>query len=467
MRGHVRYISTRGGAPPVTFEDVLLAGLAPDGGLYVPSEWPRFTADEIAGFASLSYAQVAARVLGAFAGDALTAAACDDLCRSAYATFDHPAAAPLVQLDANRWMLELFHGPTLAFKDVAMQLLARLYDLILSRRGETLTIVAATSGDTGGAAVEAFRGSRHVRLVILFPDGRISDVQRRFMTTPTDDNIACLSVAGDFDDCQAIVKGLFRDEPFRDAVRLSGVNSINWARIAAQSVYYFTAAAALGAPQRSMRFVTPTGNFGDAFAGHVAAQMGLPVEQIVVATNSNDILARAFQSGRYARGPAVATQSPAMDIQIASNFERLVFEAGGRDAASTAAAFELFARTGAVELSPAARGYMAARFRGEAVSEAQTTDAVREVWRTCGLLIDPHTAVGVAAARRLPDAGAPIVTLSTASPAKFPETAPAEAPPAASRHPRADALAGLPERMTQVPADADLVKAFIREFAQA
>ncbi len=463
----MRYISTRGGAAPVTFEDVLLAGLAPDGGLYVPEAWPRFTADEIAGFASQPYAAVAARVLKAFAGDTLSAEACESLCREAYATFDHPAATPLVELDANRWMLELFRGPTLAFKDVAMQLLARLYDRILAQRGETLTIVAATSGDTGGAAVEAFRGSRHVRLVILFPDGRISDVQRRFMTTPADANIACLSVAGDFDDCQAIVKGLFRDDDFREAVRLSGVNSINWARIAAQSVYYFTAAAALGAPQRPVRFVVPTGNFGDAFAGHVAAQMGLPMEQIVVATNSNDILARALRDGRYARGEAVATQSPAMDIQIASNFERLVFEALGRDAATTAATFEQFAKTGAVTLTDAARRYMADRFRGEAVSEAETTATIARVWQTSDRLIDPHTAVGVAASWRLPDAGAPIVTLSTASPAKFPETAPAEAAPEASRHRRAEALAGLLERMTRVPADADVVKAFIREFARA
>ena len=463
----MRYISTRGGAAPVTFEDVLLAGLAPDGGLYVPEAWPRFTPDEIAGFASQPYAAVAARVLKAFAGDTLSAEACETLCREAYATFDHPAAVPLVELDANRWMLELFRGPTLAFKDVAMQLLARLYDRILAQRGETLTIVAATSGDTGGAAVEAFRGSRHVQLVILFPDGRISDVQRRFMTTPADANIACLSVAGDFDDCQAIVKGLFRDDDFREAVRLSGVNSINWARIAAQSVYYFTAAAALGAPQRPVRFVVPTGNFGDAFAGHVAAQMGLPVDQIVVATNSNDILARALRDGRYARGEAVATQSPAMDIQIASNFERLVFEALGRDAPTTAAAFEQFAKTGAVTLPDAAQHYMADRFRGEAVSEAETTATIARVWQSSDRLIDPHTAVGVAASWRLSDAGAPIVTLSTASPAKFPETAPADAPPEAARHRRAEALAGLPERMTRVPADADVVKAFIREFARA
>ena len=460
------YISTRGGAAPATFEDVLLAGLAPDGGLYIPETWPEFTRDQIAGFASQSYAQVAATVLSAFAGDSLTPEEALSICEGAYATFDHPAVTPLVQLDANRWLLELFRGPTLAFKDVAMQMLARLYDRALAQRGETMTIVAATSGDTGGAAVEAFRGSRHVRLVILFPDGRISDVQRRFMTTPTDANIACLSVAGDFDDCQAIVKGLFRDDAFREEVRLSGVNSINWARIAAQSVYYFTAAAALGGPARPVRFVTPTGNFGDAFAGHVAASMGLPVAEIVVATNSNDILSRALTEGRYARGEAVATQSPAMDIQIASNFERLYFEAVGRDAPATAEAFETFAATGAVDLPDGARAYMAGRFSGQSVSEAETSATMRDIFEATGELVDPHTAVGLAAAARLPDQGGPIVTLATASPAKFPEAVPEGVPMAGAIHPRAEALLALPERMTRIAADADAVKAFVREFAR-
>ncbi len=461
------YISTRGGAAPATFEDVLLAGLAPDGGLYIPQSWPRFTEDQIAEFAGMPYARVAATVLSAFAGDSMTGAEALALCESAYATFDHPAVTPLVQLDANRWLLELFRGPTLAFKDVAMQMLARLYDRALARRGETMTIVAATSGDTGGAAVEAFRGSKHVRLVILFPDGRISDVQRRFMTTPTDDNIACLSVAGDFDDCQAIVKGLFRDDAFRNDVRLSGVNSINWARIAAQSVYYFTAAAALGGPARPVRFVTPTGNFGDAFAGYVAAAMGLPVDQIVVATNSNDILARALATGRYARGEGVATQSPAMDIQIASNFERLYFEAVGRDAEATGRAFEAFAAHGAVDIPDGAHAFMTQRFSGAAVSEAQTSQTIRDIWNTTGELVDPHTAVGLAAAARLPDAGAPIVTLSTASPAKFPEAVPTGIPGTAAVHPRAEALLALPERMTKIAADPEVVKAFVREFARS
>ena len=460
----MRYISTRGGAAPVSFEEVLLAGLAPDGGLYVPQVWPTLSADEIASFAHTPYAEIAATILKRFAGDAFTTDEALALCRSAYATFDHPAATPLVQLDANAWLMELYRGPTLAFKDVAMQLLARLYDAVLTRRGETMTIVAATSGDTGGAAVEAFRGSKSVRLVILFPDGRISDVQRRFMTTPTDDNIACLSVAGDFDDCQAIVKGLFRDDAFRDEVRLSGVNSINWGRIAAQSVYYFAAAAALGAPQRRVRFVVPTGNFGDAYAGHVAARMGLPIDKIVVATNANDILSRALTTGRYARGPAQATQSPAMDIQVASNFERAVFAALGEDAAATKALFETFAATGGVDLPTKAQGWLSERFDSAATSEADTSRTISEVYARTGLLVDPHTAVGLFAAARHSGA-APVVTLATASPAKFPETKPAEVPDILARHPRAEALAGLPERMTKIAADADAVKTFIRGFA--
>ena len=330
-----------------------------------------------------------------------------------------------------------------------------------------MTIVAATSGDTGGAAVEAFRGAKHVRLVILFPDGRISDVQRRFMTTPTDANIACLSVSGDFDDCQSIVKGLFRDTAFKDEVALSGVNSINWARIAAQSVYYFTAAVALGAPGRKVRFVTPTGNFGDAFAGHVAAQMGLPIDGITIATNANDILARAVTTGRYARGEGVATSSPAMDIQVASNFERLFFEASGRDAALTASAFEGFAATGALELPHAVLTAIRLRFDGEAVSEAQTLATMADYWRRTGELVDPHTAVGLAAADRIAPSDTPVVTLSTASPAKFPEAVAAAIPGVIAAHARADRLSGLPERMTPIAADAEAVKAFIREFARA
>jgi threonine synthase len=462
----VEYISTRGGVAPAAFDDVLLAGLAPDGGLYIPKAWPRFTEDEIAGFADLSYAQVAARVLGKFAGNVLTPAECLEICEGAYATFDHPAATPLVQMDANRWLMELYRGPTLAFKDVAMQMLARLYDKVLGERGQTMTIVAATSGDTGGAAVEAFRGSKHVKLVILFPDGRISPVQRRFMTTPPETNIECLSVAGDFDDCQKIVKGLFLDDAFRTDVALSGVNSINWARIAAQSVYYFVAACALGGPSRKARFVVPSGNFGDAFAGYVAMQLGLPVDGIVLATNSNDILARAVTTGRYARGEAVATQSPAMDIQVASNFERLVFEASGRDGALTASLFEEFAKTGTVDLPTQVVDVMRQTFTGAAVSEPETAATIAKVWTEARFLVDPHTAVGLTAAARLPSEGAPIVTLATASPAKFPESILEILPGVDASHPKAEALAGLPERMTPITADAEAVKAFIRDFAR-
>ena len=319
----MRYVSTRGAAPAVGFVEAVLGGLAPDGGLYVPRTWPQISPAEIAGFADKSYPEVAARVIGAFAGDEIDAADLLDMCRDAYATFTHSAVVPLTQLAPGVFLAELFHGPSLAFKDVAMQILARLYDHILSSQGRTQTILCATSGDTGGAAVEAFRGRKAVRVVALFPEGRISEVQRRFMTTATEANIACVAVKGSFDDCQAIVKNAFQDAVLRQAVDLSGVNSINFARIAAQAVYYFTTAAALGAPGRKVSFCVPSGNFGDAFAGYVAHRMGLPIGMIVVATNANDILARTFQTGRYARGEVEPTISPAMDIQSASNFERL------------------------------------------------------------------------------------------------------------------------------------------------
>lgn len=339
----MRYVSTRGHAPAVSFLDAVIAGLAPDGGLYVPEEWPQLSAAEIAAFAGRPYAEAAADIVGRFAGDDIDAAALADICADAYAGFGHAAVAPLKQLAPGRFLLELFHGPTLAFKDIALQLLAGLYDHALKRQGRRLTIVCATSGDTGGAAVEAFRGRANVRVVALFPEGRISEVQRRFMTTTGEDNIACLDVAGTFDDCQAMLKAMFRDAQFARAVDLSGVNSINFARIAAQAVYYFTAAAALGAPHREVAFAVPTGNFGDAYAGYAAHRMGLPIERIIVAVNSNDILCRALASGRYARGEVAATSSPAMDIQAASNFERLFSEATGRNAAETTRAFEAFA----------------------------------------------------------------------------------------------------------------------------
>jgi len=462
----MRYVSTRGRSPAVGFTETLLAGLAPDGGLYVPESWPAFTHDEIAAFAGRPYAEVAAEVLSRFVGDEIARPVLERITAEAYAGFAHPAVTPLVQLDSGLWLLELFHGPTLAFKDVAMQLLARLYDHVLESRGRTLTVVCATSGDTGGAAVEAFRGAAHARIAVLFPEGRISEVQRRFMTTTEDANVACASVEGTFDDCQTLVKALFGDEAFKSDVDLSGVNSINWARVAAQAVYYFTSAVALGAPHRRVSFAVPTGNFGDAFAGYVAREMGLPIGRIVVATNTNDIVARAFRTGRYARGQVAATQSPAMDIQIASNFERLYFEAVGRDAPETARAFQAFAQTGAVDLPTQAFEAMGALFAGETVDEAETARTIRQTLERTGQVIDPHTAVGVAAALR---AGAsvdePLVVLSTAHPAKFPEAVEAAIARQPALHPRAHGLFDRPERIDRLAADLEAVKAYVRAFA--
>ena len=456
----MRYISTRGGAAAVSFTEALLAGLAPDGGLYVPEAWPVLSQDEISAFAGAPYAEIAARILGRFAGQALDPAEIRADCQAAYATFAHAAVTPLRQLTAESWLLELFHGPTLAFKDVAMQMLARLYQRVLAEQGRKLTIVCATSGDTGGAAVEAFRGSPNIDLVVLFPDGRISEVQRRFMTAVPEDNVRCVAVDGTFDDCQAILKALFADQAFARAVDLSGVNSINWARIVAQSVYYFTSAAALGAPGRKISFTVPTGNFGDAFAGYVAHRMGLPIERIVVATNANDILARAIASGRYARGEVVATQSPAMDIQVASNFERLYFEAVGRDPAETARAFTRFGATGALALPSQARGEISALFDATSTDEAATASTMAEAHRAYGELIDPHTAVALKAAAGRPG---PMVILSTAHPAKFPEAVQAAVGRSAALPDRAGDLYARPERITRLPADLEAVKAFVRQ----
>jgi threonine synthase len=461
----MRYISTRGGAPPVDFTEALLAGLAPDGGLYVPEAWPQLGAEEIFAFQGAPYADVATKILSLYAGDALSAAVCAKACQEAYASFSHVAVTPLRQLDPDRFLLELFWGPTLAFKDVAMQLLARLYDHVLEKLGRTLTIVCATSGDTGGAAVEAFRGSERVKIVALYPDGRISEVQRRFMTAAAEDNVRCVAVDGTFDDCQAIVKALFADKVFVTDVALSGVNSINWARIVAQSVYYFTSAAALGAPDRKIAFTVPTGNFGDAFAGYVAQRMGLPVERIVVATNANDILARTFQTGRYAKGAVAATQSPAMDIQVASNFERLYFEAVGRDAAETKTAFETFAAKGAMDLPSQAFGAIRDLFLGGSTGEVATTAAMREAYAAYGDLIDPHTAVALAASRPDLASGTAMITLSTAHPAKFPdavEAATGAAPPLPAK---ASGLFDRPERFDRLPAEVEAVKTYVRTFA--
>jgi len=462
----MRYVSTRGQAPAVGFVDAVLGGLAPDGGLYMPERWPQIPPDEIAGFADKPYAEVAARVIGAFAEGEIAAADIAEMCADAYATFAHAAVVPLVQLEPGLFVAELFHGPSLAFKDVAMQLLARLYDHLLAAQGRAQTILCATSGDTGGAAVEAFRGRKAVKVVALFPEGRISEVQRRFMTTAAEPNVACVAVKGSFDDCQAIVKAAFQDQSLRQAVDLSGVNSINFARIAAQAVYYFTTAAALGGPARPVSFCVPSGNFGDAFAGYVAHRMGLPLGRIIVATNANDILAHTFEAGRYVRGALTPTMSPAMDIQAASNFERLYFESVAREPTETARAFEAFARTGAIELPPQAVSAMRQLFRGIGVSEAETARTMVATLNETGQLIDPHTAVGVAAARRSRDVGAPRVVLSTAHAAKFPDDV-ARVTGVTPDLPRGVAdLAAKPERFDRLPADADTIKAYVRAFAE-
>ena len=463
----MRYISTRGASPAVGFVDAVLAGLAPDGGLYVPETWPGFSHDEIAAFAGQPYAQVATEVLARFVGDEIPRQALSDMCEEAYATFTHPAVVPLTQIAPGGFIAELFHGPSLAFKDVAMQLLARLSDHVLARSNRTQTILCATSGDTGGAAVEAFRGRANTRIVAMFPDGRISEVQRRFMTTATEDNVRCVAVDGTFDDCQAILKLALSDDGLKQSVGLSAVNSINFARIVAQSVYYFTTAVALGAPHRPVAFSVPSGNFGDGFAGYVAKTMGLPISTIVVATNANDILARAFQTGRYTRGTVQPTQSPAMDIQSASNFERLYFEGVQRNGVETGRAFASFMETGVIDIPPQALAHMRQTFQGMMVSEGETSRTILATFNETGEIIDPHTAVAVCAFHRTRNVEAPVVILSTASPAKFPESVSEVIGETPVVPRKARGLAARVERFDHLPADIEAVKAYVLDFAGA
>ncbi len=400
----------------------MLAGLARDGGLYVPQVWPTLSPETIASFAGMPFADVAVEVIQPFTGGAIPRDELRRMASEAYARFAHPAVTPLVQVGQNRWVLELFHGPTLAFKDVAMQLLARLMDRVLAARRERATIVGATSGDTGGAAIEAFRGSPHVDIAILFPEGRVSDVQRRMMTTPTETNVHAISVRGNFDDCQALVKAMFNDHSFRDRVGLAGVNSINWARIAGQVTYYFVAAVALGAPHRPVSFVVPTGNFGDIFAGYVAKRMGLPIEKLVIASNVNDILPRTLHAGSYEMREVVATSSPSMDIQISSNFERYLFEASGRDAPLIRAKMRALKETGSFDLGPLGAA-MRREFGAAAASEQDVAEAIVRTKAQSGYIADPHTACAIVAAERAlsEDPSVPQIVLSTAHPAKFPD----------------------------------------------
>jgi threonine synthase len=384
------------------------------------------------------------------------------LARDAYARFGHPAGTPLVQLDRNLWALELFHGPTLAFKDVAMQLLARLVDRVLAARGERVTVVGATSGDTGGAAVEAFRGAERIDTVVLFPHGRVSDVQRRMMTTAAEPNVHAVAIEGTFDDCQALVKAMFGDLAFRDRARLAGVNSINWARVAAQIVYYFVAGAALGAPHRPVSFSVPTGNFGDIFAGWAARRMGLPIERLVIATNENDILARAHREGVYEVRGVAPTTSPSMDIQVASNFERWLFEASGRDAARVRSRMGALRQSGRFELSGEVAAAMRADFAAASADMDEVASCIRRVARESGYLLDPHSACGVVAAHKAAALdGVPCVALATAHPAKFPDAMEAIAGRRPSLPPRLASLTTAPERFTVLPNDLAAIENFI------
>ena len=414
------YISTRGEAPSLGFCDALLAGLARDGGLYVPRKWPHMKKKEIRALRGKSYQDVAFAVLYPFTGGEIEEETFRQMINEAYATFRHPAVAPLVQTGPNAFVLELFHGTTLAFKDVAMQLLARLMDHVLTARGERATIVGATSGDTGGAAIDAFAGRDRTDIFILFPHEKVSPVQQRQMTTSKAKNVHALAIKGNFDDCQNLVKAMFNDAAFRDRLRISGVNSINWARIMAQVVYYFTAALSLGSPDRKVSFTVPTGNFGDIFAGYVAKKMGLPIDRLVVATNENDILARTLKTGRYEMRGVSATTSPSMDIQISSNFERLLFEAYDRDDAAIRSSMESLRQSGSFEIQPHALKAIRKEFRAAKASERQVAATIRDTLAETGYLLDPHTAVGVFVAKKFERENSPMVTLSTAHPAKFP-----------------------------------------------
>jgi threonine synthase len=461
------YVSTRGSAPALDFEGATLAGLAADGGLYLPREWPFFTPDEIAAMCALPYPELAARVMQPFVGDSLAPERLHQLCEQAYGRFAHAAVVPLTQLDERHWLLELFHGPTLAFKDVALQLLGLLFEEFLSRRDERLTIVGATSGDTGSAAIDAVAGRERIDIFMLHPKGRVSNVQRRQMTTVKAPNVYNVAIDGSFDDAQAMVKRMFGDAAMTGRFRISAVNSINWARLMAQVVYYFAAALQLGRLDRKVAFSVPTGNFGDVFAGHVAARMGLPIERLIVATNVNDILHRALSQGDYSADTVTPTAAPSMDIQVSSNFERLLFDVGGRDGKALAEQMRGFEASKAMRLTNAQREGAAALFASARADAGQMSEAMRWAWEHCdGEVIDPHTAIGLHAARHaeLP-ADVPIVTLATAHPAKFPDAVERATGIRPTVPRRVGDLFERDERYVELPGDYAAVAAYVAEHA--
>ncbi len=459
----MRYISTRGAAPALAFDDVLLAGLARDGGLHVPEAWPLLTRDHLRSLIGLEYADIAIRVMRPFLGGRVEDDAFARIVREAYGAFGHTAVAPLKQLDGRTWLMELFHGPTLAFKDMALQVLGPLYDHVLAKRGTRVTIVGATSGDTGSAAIEAFRDRAAVDIFILHPLGRVSEVQRRQMTTVLSPNVFNIAVEGSFDDCQDLLKAMFNDHRFRDELSLSAVNSINWARVMAQIVYYVAAAVALGAPERAVSFAVPTGNFGNVYAGYAARAMGLPIERLIVGSNRNDILTRFFASGRMAMEEVHPTLSPSMDIQVSSNLERLLFDLYGRDGAALAQAMASFRRNGQLAIGDERWKAARAVFDGYRFDDAETLQTIAGIHRQTGELVDPHSAIGIAAAHAAArDRGGPVIALATAHPAKFPdavERATGRRPPLPAR--LADLLER-PERVEVLPNDLKTVQGYIR-----
>jgi threonine synthase len=457
----MHYISTRGTAPVLTFGEAMMTGLARDGGLYVPESVPVMSRAEIAALAGLTYEEIAFRVMRPFIGDTFGDDEFKGLIAAAYKGFGHDARAPLVQLAPNHFLLELFHGPTLAFKDFAMQLIGQMMQAALAKTGQRITIVGATSGDTGSAAMEAFRGLANVDLFILYPHGRVSDVQRRQMTTPSEANVHALAMDGDFDECQARLKDMFNDFTFRDDVRLAGVNSINWARVLAQVVYYFSSAVSLGAPERSVSFTVPTGNFGDIFAGYIAKKMGLPIDQLIIATNQNDILDRAMKSGDYRTNGVKPSISPSMDIQVSSNFERALFDAYGRDGAAIAALMDEM-KSGGFHISQGALQALRETFTSGRCSEDQTRGTIKSAYARTGEVLCPHSAVGVKVAEEHLGR-TPMITLATAHPAKFPDAVEAAMGTRPDLPARMADLFDRPERFTRVKNDLGALQALVRE----
>jgi threonine synthase len=450
----MRYVSTRGRAAELGFCDALLAGLATDGGLYVPQTWPKQPTMTGSTYASKAASLMAPYVEGEIPQDVFA-----QLCATAYSTFRDPASVPLVQIAPEHYLLELFHGPTLAFKDVALQLIGQLFDYVLTQRNQRVMIVGATSGDTGSAAIDGVKGCKNVDIVILYPNGRVSDVQRRQMTTITSPNVHTVAVDGTFDDCQDLVKAMFNDAPFREANSLSAVNSINWARVMAQTVYYFTALETLG---RSASFSVPTGNFGNVLAGWIAKQMGADIDKLIVGSNSNDILTRFFETHSMDMVPVVPTLSPSMDIQISSNFERLLFDMNNRDGGATTEQLNRFRQTGKLSVEPDQFAkWIAPTFRAHRANDAETLAVMKRIYADSGMLVDPHTAVGIASAEACAQPGVPTITLATAHPAKFPDAV----KKATGVHPALpDHVADLfdrEERIVNLPNDLQAIEAFV------